>query len=1324
MKKFTKLLILTMKKPLPLLFLLFISAGIYSQGVINPLQYWQSISGSQNAIYKSKIVTDNSNNIYIAGATMNGATSDILLVKYNSSGVQQWIAQYNGGGNGEDVATALCVDTLGNIYITGYETGTALNPTNVDLITIKYNSSGVQQWLTTYDGGCNSYDAGADLAVDNNGNVYVTGKSYNASANTDIVTIKYDPFGTQQWVTRYDHTAHLNDEGVKISARNGSVVVSGIVQINSTDYKYAVFTCEDVTGVQVASIINSTSSTGADQVNDMVQDTSGNIYIAGAIPVAGHGYDYSILKLNPTLNVVWQITYNGNDNLDDIAKALRIDALSNVFVTGYTTSTIGGKNFATIKYNSSGTQQWIQTYNDTLNADDESNALVLDNSANVYVTGYTTTAINHADYYTIKYNGSGTQQWAVNTDGDTHLDDKATGIAIDNTGRIAVTGQSAVTTTTYQYVTSTYLEKNIITPTDFNNESPAGNFLFYKNSGQLVNSSNQAIPDVKFYTNNTSPRYYINNNSYSFVFAHVDTVASTQDTLYRIDLTFDGTTAAGGTVGKTYPLEQKQEYLNYFLPQCPNGITEVQGFQRLITPELYSNIDLEFSSNQNGAKYYFIVKPGGDPTNIQLNYAGTNSFNLDGSTNALTISTSIGSITYDRPTVYQLSATNTIIPITGWTADWQINAVNNKYKFNIGAYDQAKPLIIEVDQGNGTHTTSNCDWVTYNGGSGNDVGQDITTDANGNVYLTGQTESQPFPNIVGGLYGSLSSTSAFDPDAFILKFNNLGVPVWGTYYGAGNGTGGGSGTIGYGIRVNSVGDVYITGTTAGSNLPLAGNSLQGLQDGFIAKFNSAGSILLFSKYIGGNDLDYAKAIAIDGMDNAYIVGYTGSSNGFPIVPKSGSNVYNQANTTATGSYSDAFLIEYDVSNTQLWGTYFGGSGPDDFSSVEIGANNSVIVSGSTLSLTPATSNTNNTPCGVPGAPNYFPDCNGGAGTFNNPYAGTGVDNDAIIVEFNNNGSLKWSTYFGGQGNEDSQNIKNSIAVDPVTPNIIYIIGTTTKQANFPTTGTGYYQTASFSSGRAYIAKFNSRILDWATVFGSGSNTFGWDATVDNSHNVYVVGHNQSSTYASNTCAVPTNPNTEFPKCHPGGVYHQVSYGGGSSDGFLTTFNSSNQLVWSTYFGGNDQDEIHSVSYDGANDRLYFTGTTYSNSGFPIADPATGNYQQNSISGFARDAYIARLCLNPFTTSVSEISNNDGSINIYPNPTSNTLNITLFSPDNNGSVDIELYDVVGNLVLKQKKNTDKSTNNSYVLEVNSLAKGIYVLHVSIKDKYYSAKVIVQ
>ncbi len=774
-----------MKKITPLFFAVLISTVSYSQGVIAPLQDWKNNSGDQNGIYKSKIVTDNSNNVYIAGATMNGLTSDILVIKYNSSGVQQWLQQYNGLGNGEDVATGLCVDSIGNVYITGYTTGTTLNPTNVDLVTIKYNSSGIQQWLKTYDDTINAYDAGADLTLDNNGMVFVTGKSYNTNGNSDIITIRYDPIGTPQWVSYYNHTSNLNDEGVKISVRNYHVVVAGTVQTNGTTYKYGVIQYDAITGVQIATTINNTSYSGADQVNDMVQDALGNTYIAGAIPIAGQGNDYSILKLNSSLGIMWQSTYNDSDNLDDIAKGVKVDNFGNVFVTGYSTSSAGGKNFATLKYNSSGLQQWIKTYNDTLNGDDESNALVLDDSANCFVTGYATidTINNQADYdyYTIKYNTSGTQQWSKNTDSEVHLADKATGIAIDNTGSLLITGQSAITTNAFQYLTTKYLEKKIITPADYCNEPTGSNFLFYKNSGQLVNLSNQAIPNVKFYTNNTSPRYYINNNTYSIVFAHVDTIATTQDTLHRIDLTFDGMSLGNGS--KTYPLEEKAEYLNCFLPQCPDGITKVHGNQRLITPNLYPNIDLEYSSNQNGAKYYFVVKPGGDPTGIQLNYTGASSFNLDGNTNALTINSSIGSITYDRPTVYQLSATNTIIPITDWTADWQTNGVvTNKYKFNIGTYDHTKALIIELDQGNGSvASTSNIQWSTFYGGDGIDVGYSIVNDSVGNIYVGGFCQQSAFPTSPGSFQQTQDSSDI--TSSILMKFNSARQRQWATYYG-------------------------------------------------------------------------------------------------------------------------------------------------------------------------------------------------------------------------------------------------------------------------------------------------------------------------------------------------------------------------------------------------------------------------------------------------------------------------------------------------------------------------------------------------------------
>ena len=255
------------------------------------------------------------------------------MVKYNRDGEQQWIQQYNGDGYGDDVGTGLYIDGGGNVYVTGFSTTTS----GIDIITIKYNSSGTQQWLTTYDGTGGNYDSGADITVDGSGNVYITGSSYNANANTDIMAIKYNSGGTEQWASSYDGDTHMNDAGIKILLDDqGGVVISAITQYNIITYKICAITYNAGNGNLISAVTSGSASTGIDQVNDMVKDASGNIYIAGAIPVIGQGYDYDVIKLNSNLGIDWEQTYNGADDLDDIATGIKTDASGNVYVTGYT----------------------------------------------------------------------------------------------------------------------------------------------------------------------------------------------------------------------------------------------------------------------------------------------------------------------------------------------------------------------------------------------------------------------------------------------------------------------------------------------------------------------------------------------------------------------------------------------------------------------------------------------------------------------------------------------------------------------------------------------------------------------------------------------------------------------------------------------------------------------------------------------------------------------------------------------------------------------------------------------------------------------------
>jgi hypothetical protein len=139
------------------------------------------------------IVVDGDGNVYVTGRSKRIAnvTGDELFdyctIKYNSSGVQQWVAGYDGTGNGNDESYAISVDSESNVYVTGRSKG---DDTSFDFATIKYNSSGTQQWIMRYDGYQNA-DEAYSISLDYLGNVFVTGGSFGSGTKFDYLTIKY-----------------------------------------------------------------------------------------------------------------------------------------------------------------------------------------------------------------------------------------------------------------------------------------------------------------------------------------------------------------------------------------------------------------------------------------------------------------------------------------------------------------------------------------------------------------------------------------------------------------------------------------------------------------------------------------------------------------------------------------------------------------------------------------------------------------------------------------------------------------------------------------------------------------------------------------------------------------------------------------------------------------------------------------------------------------------------------------------------------------------------------------------------------------------------
>jgi len=215
--------------------LILLTTFAYSQ--VN--QVWQSnFNGPGNGWdYPYAMVLDNAGNIYITGESANGNFYDCVTIKYNSSGVQQWAQTFNGSGNSTDLGKSIAVDASGNVYVAGQTTSaTGLR----DYLVIKYNSAGVQQWLRTYNGAGNANDNALSIAVDASGNIYVTGEA-SASVSFDYATIKYNSAGAEQWVRFYNGPGNNWDGAYSLALdASGNIYVTGFSRsssnINSGDY--------------------------------------------------------------------------------------------------------------------------------------------------------------------------------------------------------------------------------------------------------------------------------------------------------------------------------------------------------------------------------------------------------------------------------------------------------------------------------------------------------------------------------------------------------------------------------------------------------------------------------------------------------------------------------------------------------------------------------------------------------------------------------------------------------------------------------------------------------------------------------------------------------------------------------------------------------------------------------------------------------------------------------------------------------------------------------------------------------------------------------
>jgi uncharacterized delta-60 repeat protein len=454
------------------LFIFSLQSNLFAQTV--PIHWIQNYNGSgDNTDESIDVAVDPSGNSYVTGSSIgNTGTFDIVTVKYDPNGNPAWISSYNGASNDNDFAYDLFLDASGNVYVCG-STKTAANLE--DLVVIKYDNAGNQVWVRTYNNSpANLQDAGKKLAVDASGNVYVCGYTTLANTTTDWLVIKYDNAGNQVWVVTHNGTNNGNDNATDIGLdATGNIFVTG--SANETNGTLSDIVTKRLSPSNGATVWTGTYN-GVANDNDygkvLAVDKAGNVIVAGRSFVAGNWFDYATIKYNGLNGTqLWAQTYGYSDANTTIkyeeVNAITTDSLNNVYITGQSQGNgnqSAQNDIATIKYSPSGTQLWVARHTSSGNNDDRGHALVIDDTLNVYVTGYVSLTMNNRDFITLKYNSSGTLKWSVTHDGPGGSIDISNAIALGNDGSLFVTGYGDYNPTTLvndDYLTIKYRPQSI-----------------------------------------------------------------------------------------------------------------------------------------------------------------------------------------------------------------------------------------------------------------------------------------------------------------------------------------------------------------------------------------------------------------------------------------------------------------------------------------------------------------------------------------------------------------------------------------------------------------------------------------------------------------------------------------------------------------------------------------------------------------------------------------------------------------------------------------------------------------------------------------------
>lgn len=408
--------------------LLFVAAA-FGQ----PAQSWLARYTSQNRNDEAWLAAAAPDGgVFVAGWSY-GEQAEMLLVRYDSGGTGLWSQRY--GGPGSDYVKGLAADDSGRAVVAGQR---AEGSNNYDYYVRRHRADGSEDWTRTYDGGTGRHDAVGGVALDAQGNVYVTGQSQSVRQNHDYdcVTIKYSPGGTALWTSRFNRRDSLDDTGAGIAVdATGHAWVCGV----SGSELLVLRLRPNGDTAWARTYLSGTQSQG---IAVRLDRSGGAVILGTAAP--SNNQNFAVLRYDSLGNRTWAQTWDGPGRGHDTPAGLALDGQDNAYACGGAYRTAADFAYATLKYSAAGAFQWASLYNspDTTGSD-AAQSVVADSAGNCYVTGMSWSPTgNHWDIVTVGYNPAGVEQWVDRFDGAGASEDKGRAVVLGRDGSVLVAGHA------------------------------------------------------------------------------------------------------------------------------------------------------------------------------------------------------------------------------------------------------------------------------------------------------------------------------------------------------------------------------------------------------------------------------------------------------------------------------------------------------------------------------------------------------------------------------------------------------------------------------------------------------------------------------------------------------------------------------------------------------------------------------------------------------------------------------------------------------------------------------------------------------------------